>query len=977
MVEFPFEYQTPVVTREGERGFQLPVRAGLVHEVRLTVVGQDVEVYSPQAVLVERLPGEAATATNTTVARVLLAPAELSWLGWKPRSRDTSRERAVFYAEATQMFVPGPGVLEAFQEIVLRPAQGEVRDLVCEIPPDATVTDVLAAELASWRFDPDTRRLRVEFSRPQAKPFRFLVRSQIVTRPLPFARESGLLRVLGAAGQVGTVGVATGAEVQLDDVEIAGLAVMNLEDFPGLTDPAGKDLTPGLTLRRAFRYATPEGRLTVKASAVEPDVRVESQQTLSLGEDRTVLAATLEVEVIRAGIFKWSFALPTGLEVETVSGAALSHWTESKSGDARIVTLNLKGKTEGRQPFALTLVGPGVKSTKGWEVPRLVVREATKQRGQLIVVPEQGLRLQVAAREGATQLDPVQVGARQKGVLAFRLLQEPWRLTLDLEQVDAWVQVTSLQHFTVTEGQIKAAANLQYDIENTGVRALVVRLPVAAENVHFRGTAIADFLARPAAAGATNKEWEVKLERRLLGKFPLRVEYTLPVAGQATEATLEGVVPQEVNLHRGFVTVQAGGRLQVRIETPPSLQATEWQVIPRALQQDLALANANYAYRLVDNAFRLPLRFERRDAARLLPARVNEVTLSSVVSDDGTMLTQVRMVLVAGDKRLLHVALPSAVKFWFAFVNQNSVWPWQSTNEVLLPLDKPSRAGEPTVVEFFYSGSAGAAGARALNLDFAAPRFDLPLENIRWTVFLNDKWKLRDWKGALQLQSDVVVTPQPMLDLNSYLQNEQVLRQAKTKEAEQFLNLANNLLEQGDPQQARRAFQAAFGNSLHDQAFNEDARVQLNNLKMQQTLVGLNVRQARVAGEGGAAGATPRGLRENQQANYTQAEAKQLIERNPAEENAVQLRLAERLVQQQDAAVANPTAIRATLPETGQKLTFTRPLEIDPRSELRMSLRVTSSRAVSGGWKFGVLAAIFVASGLLAFVARGRNSEPA
>lgn len=108
------------------------------------------------------------------------------------------------------------------------------------------------------------------------------------------------------------------------------------------------------------------------------------------------------------------------------------------------MTLHLKGKTEGRQAFAVTLAGPGARSAKGWAVPRLSLREAAKQRGQLLVVPEQGLRLQVATREGATQLDPVQAGIRQKGVLAFRLLQDPWSLTLDLDRVDAWVQVTGL-----------------------------------------------------------------------------------------------------------------------------------------------------------------------------------------------------------------------------------------------------------------------------------------------------------------------------------------------------------------------------------------------------------------------------------------------------------------------------------------------------------------------------------------------------
>jgi hypothetical protein len=438
------------------------------------------------------------------------------------------------------------------------------------------------------------------------------------------------------------------------------------------------------------------------------------------------------------------------------------------------------------------------------------------------------------------------------------------------------------------------------------------------------------------------------------------------------------VVAQDVNLQRGFVAVQAGGRLQVQRRRPPAaLQPTEWQVdsadsVCRILATPIG---EPYAFRLVDPAFRLPVRLERREAARLLPARVNRVTLTSVVSDDGAVLTQVRMELVPGDKRLLPLTLPRQARFWFAFVNQNSVWPWQSTNQVLVPLEQSSRTGEAAVVEFFYSSVAGAAGRRSLDLDLdlLAPKFDLPLENIEWIVYLNEKWRLRDWSGSMQLRDDGGgVVPAAALDLDSYVRNEAQIRQEKTKEAGQFLDLANNLLQQGDPQQARRAFQAAYGMSQHDQAFNEDARVQLNNLKLQQALVGLNVRQVRVAGEAAAPGAAPRGVWDNSGVNYSQVEAKQLLERNTTEDTAVQQRLAERLIQQQDAALAAPAAIRATVPEQGRRIVFTRPLEVNTWTELRVGIEADAAGSVSGFGRLLWLGLAFVALALLAAAVRRR-----
>jgi hypothetical protein len=980
--EIELEYQLPVTKNENESGITLPTLHGLVNELQLTLVGLDVDVFSPQAVSIHR-----ENAGSNTVAKLVLSPGE-TWIGWKPRSRDVKSEKPVFYVEMQQLYVPSAGVIEGVHHAAIRPAQGELSEIVFDVPSGATVTDVLAgsrrreeADSASrtnenirlvtsaatdslvslWRFDPDTRMLRVNLRQPQSRPFALIIRSQVATGPLPFEQTVGLVSVEGAASQIGLLGVATGNEVQLDTVDAAALSPINLEDFPAAVAQSLAAQIPGLTVRRAFRYADVKATASVKASPVEPDVRVETQDTLSLGEDRIVLAANATVDITRAGIFRLSFVLPTGMDVEAISGAALSHWTELKGDAGRIITLHLRGKTVGQQQFTVSLAGPGVKATNAWTVPQLILREASKQRGTLLVVPEQGMRLQVATRDGVTQLDPQKSGIRQKGVLAFRVLQTPWNLALDIEQVDPWIQVTSLQHATVNEAQMKVSVNLQYQIENTGLKAFRVWLPTNAESARFTGDQVSDFLQ--VAGSVTNglQLWEVKLHRRVIGQYLLQVNYQTLMADQSAETTLRGVQAADVNLQRGFVTVQSGGRLQVRVDEPPAaLQPTEWQSIPRALQQDLQTASANFAYRLVEPAFQLPLKLDRHEAAKLLPARVNNITLTSVISDDGVMLTQVRLEMLPGDKRLLQVTLPQATNFWFAFVNQNGVWPWREQDRILIPLEQQSPGGKAIPVEIFYSSQVGKTGSRSLDLQLFAPKFDLPLENITWRVYLNEKWQVTDWTGTLQLQQEQIVPRAAAIDVQAYLQNEAVLQREKTKGAEEMLAMGNALLERGDPQQARRAFQSAYGLSQGDDAFNEDARVQLNNLKLQQALVGLNVRQAAVTGDDAAPAGKLRDLRGRKEVNYSQQDAKAIIDRNSAEENAVFLRLAQRLIQQQDAAVSSAAAIRAAIPEQGRMLTFKRAVVVDQWADLRIGLEASAAKAASWGVRLLILGVTFV-----------------
>jgi hypothetical protein len=444
------------------------------------------------------------------------------------------------------------------------------------------------------------------------------------------------------------------------------------------------------------------------------------------------------------------------------------------------------------------------------------------------------------------------------------------------------------------------------------------------------------------------------------------------MADQSPETTLRGVQAADVNLQRGFVTVQAGGRLQVRVDAAPAaLQPTEWQSIPRALQQDLQTASANFAYRLVEPAFQLPLKLDRHEAAKLLPARVNNITLTSVISDDGVMLTQVRLEMLPGDKRLLHLTLPPGTNthFWFAFVNQNGVWPWREQDRILIPLEQQSPGGKAIPVEIFYSSRIDRAGSRALNLQLLAPKFDLPLENITWRVYLNEKWQVTDWTGDLQLQEEQVVPRTAAIDVQTYLQNEAVMQREKTKDAEEMLAMGNALLERGDPQQARRAFQSAYGLSQGDDAFNEDARVQLNNLKLQQALVGLNVRQAAVTGDDAAPAGKLRDLRGRKEVNYSQQDAKAIIDRNSAEENAVFMRLAQRLIQQQDAAVSSAAAIRAAIPEQGRMLTFKRAVMVDYPADLRIGLEAKAAKAAAWSVRILILTVTVVVLGTFGWLA--------
>ncbi|MEO6568820.1 MAG: hypothetical protein ABIO94_08655, partial [Opitutaceae bacterium] len=432
------------------RGLPLPTGSAALQRITVDLDQAGWDFAANTAVQVLPTAGLPADHSGATL---VLTPSDAAIIQLKPRQRNLSAEVTQFFAEANNLFLPGPGVVNGYTRITVRPAQGRVSELELEVPKGFTVGDVSDGPVGAWRFDPEKRRLHVAIEPAQTGAFRFTLEMQLGTGPLPLDLALEPIRVLGAAGEVGMIAIAFGGDAQPEGIRPGSLSPVNLEDFDSGLIPRSREGQPLAVVQQVWRYGREGGRVELKVAPVAAEVRVAARQLFSLDDDRLVIAADLNVAITRVGLFQLSFALPVGLEVEALSGPSLNHWTEATENGQRIVTLHLNGRTIGDQRFNLTLAGAAPGAQDSWQVPRLQIREATRQTGEVILVPGKGIRLRPVDRQNATQLDPRAVGGLQPGTLAFRLLQEDWALRVGIEMLEAWVTTQALQEITVREGQ--------------------------------------------------------------------------------------------------------------------------------------------------------------------------------------------------------------------------------------------------------------------------------------------------------------------------------------------------------------------------------------------------------------------------------------------------------------------------------------------------------------------------------------------
>ncbi|MEZ6043813.1 MAG: hypothetical protein R3C20_25230 [Planctomycetaceae bacterium] len=121
-----FEYQLEAINLD-----DVPVLTGsaAVQQIDLTYDEAGWDIVGSTAVRIEQLEAD----ESSTKAKVLLGPGKGS-LALKPRVRDVSSEKTQFFVEASNLFLPGPGVVDGRHRLNIRTSQGQVSELNVLIP---------------------------------------------------------------------------------------------------------------------------------------------------------------------------------------------------------------------------------------------------------------------------------------------------------------------------------------------------------------------------------------------------------------------------------------------------------------------------------------------------------------------------------------------------------------------------------------------------------------------------------------------------------------------------------------------------------------------------------------------------------------------------------------------------------------------------------------------------------------------------
>jgi hypothetical protein len=695
----------------------------------------------------------------------------------------------------------------------------------------------------------------------------------------------------------------------------------------------------------AFRFFRTDFELIAKADAVQAQVEAVVRNTVRVGFDEVRVNAHVDYVIKRAGVFGLRLALPGDYKLEGVSGANIQQWSEKMDGAARVLEVALKQRTLGNYALDVSLVREHAVLPKTIAISGVHPLDTQKSSGFVIVTSEIGVAAKVESFDALTEIPAATVGVRPTGdgnsaALAFKLIgAEPsaaanWKLSVTTETVEPWVRAEVVNYLTLGETLVSGRATVRYDIANAPVKEFRLRIPASFRNVEISGANIR-------RRDQTNDEWRVELQSKVRGMFALTVTWENEKSAASNVVEFAGVTALNVEREVGYVVVSAKPPIQVSERTLGELLTRiDFTELPSWAERPTK--ETVLAFKYLRPGYKLAFDVKRYGEAEVLAALIDSAHLTTVVADDGQLMTEVSLSVRNNGRQHLEIELPPGnTKVWSAFVAGEAIRPNVRAGKLLLPIEHSADDATVNVELTFVSFEKFPQRSGAFALE--SPKFDVPVKNARWDLYLPPDYDYSKFEGGSMTKVAESAPIVQVFSASEYLSREtEKAALAKAEVKSELSNVRSNL-RGGNYQRALSEYNRAKDKAQSQigerdelgRIEDEVRRVQSSNLlQAQREVFSKNAERL--------------GEVEDLVRLQQDSSAQKLASGKADYENGVAELQWSRLEAAQQVAKAKLAPLRINLPTRGVKLSFSQVLQTEVQKPLTVKLHAKNTKEI--GW---------------------------
>ena len=732
-----------------------------------------------------------------TKVEMVLGPAPRLDMRWAPRARRYEKSQVTAFCRSATRVHVSEGALELRSALRYRVTQGRMLEARVSLPEGLRLLKVSGPKVRTWELKTEGKQneLVIETKSAMTPDDVLEIHAEITcgqfpcTVAVPVPVPTGVHRTGGLLVIDAAEGIEAGAHTH------AGLQQVDTDEFPARLLPAG----PHSRTLQAFRFWKPHFDLRLTVNRVQPDVRATVTQTLTVGDTDLLLNTGLEYDIRRAGVFGLKVALPEGYEVDSVDGKGIENWTEP--GDEGVLRVEFAGKVKGNYALSLELHRPA-KPAEGIVLTPVVPVGVSDCKGFVAIGAVFGMTVSGHEARGLTSMPVKELPAARKDTrLAFSFRKPDWTLSVLTERSPSWVQAEGTHVVNVSEGRMRVMSDFTYSIQNAPTDRFEFLFPTNAQNIQITGEGIREKGDVPGGKG-------ILLQSKISGSYRMAATFDIPLPPRAEQAVLQLARTRGPEREQGIVLIS--GLLPVHVtELKRSAQALLRLNVPDlpAEVRRRAEGQSRLAYRYLRRDQQLHIGLRRYRPVEMLTASVEKAVLTSVLAEDGQMMTLATYKIRNTGQQYVRIALPEGSRLWSCRVANEAARTVAEGTDVLVPIVPTSEEEPACRVRINYVSSLPSLREEK-KLRLTAPVLDLPVQNTVWEVYLPKGYNYRNFDGSARHRDDVepVFREFGLSEYRGSLITKGLARQMKARD---LISRAKKMVKKGNIKGARRQYRQA------------------------------------------------------------------------------------------------------------------------------------------------------------------------
>src|ERR1019366_3652892 len=244
--------------------------------------------------------------------------------------------------------------------------------------------------------------------------------------------------------------------------------------------------------------------------------------------------------------------------------------------------------------------------------------------------------------------------------------------------------------------------------------------------------------------------WTITLQDKAWGGYTLVITYDYQFDPKGSTLDLAGAHTLGVERETGslgLVTAPAPNR-----PPPPPAEPLRRVDETDLSESDRALCTRPLllAYKYTGGDYHHTAQVTRFEEVPVLDAVADRIELTTVLTEEGQLLTQSSFMVKNNEKQFQKFKLPKGAEFWSSYVNAQPAKPERDGDWLLVPLPRDANRDQAFAVDIVYAQKINLKSSLfGRPIELAAPVTDIPNTYAEWQLFAPLSQRLSSFDGSM------------------------------------------------------------------------------------------------------------------------------------------------------------------------------------------------------------------------------------